>query len=167
MPDEDDDILEPEKPSKTQRKREMQELRDMGERLLTIPEDGLKQISSQALIDAVHTCKKIHKGSARKRQVTYIGKLLRSDLADEVRELIDRFDASSQAHVAKFHQLEVWREGLMNEDQRVLEEVFAAIPHIDRQQLRQLVRNAIAERKQDREPPVHFRKLFQYLKSFE
>ena len=151
-------------PSKSQRKRDMHALRDMGERLLDIPQAQLKGLSDTAIVEAVMACKKITKGNARKRQLQYIGKLMRKTDVDEIRTLLDRLDASKGAHVAQFHQLEQWRERLIAEDPAAMEEVFGAFPDMDRQHLRQLVRHAIAERDAAREPPIYFRRLFQFLK---
>lgn len=164
-PNETDDFIDA--PSKSQRKREMHALKDLGEQLLDIPEDQLERLSNPDLIEAVLACKRITKGNARKRQLQYIGKILRKNEADveEVHELVDRFDARSKAHVALFHQLEQWRESLIAQDPNVLDEISAQFPDVDRQHLRQLTRNAIDERNEERQPPVHFRKLFQYLKS--
>jgi len=154
----------PEKPSKSSRKREMQMLRDLGERLLSIPDEQLSRLPAD-LVEAVNACKKITKGNARKRQLQYIGKLLRNGDADEVQRLVDRYDAGSRAHVLQFHQLEQWREHLIAGEPAAMDEILAAYPQVDRQHLRQLVRNAITERTAERQPPVHYRKLFQYLKS--
>lgn len=168
MPDDDFESPangSPDKPSKSSRKREMQLLRDLGERLLSIPDEQLSRLSDPRLIEAVNACKKITKGNARKRQLQYIGKLLRTADADEVHRLVDRYDAGSRTHVLRFHQLEQWREALIAQEPAAMDEILAAHPQVDRQHLRQLVRNAIIERVEERQPPVHYRRLFQYLKS--
>ncbi|MDZ7686848.1 MAG: ribosome biogenesis factor YjgA [Gammaproteobacteria bacterium] len=116
-------------------------------------------------MEAIQTCKRIHKGSARKRQLQYIGKLLRDEtLLTEAKALIDRMDAGSKAHLQTFHRLEQWRERLIGEDDRVMDEIIEAYPGTDRQHLRQLTRKAIDERYREASPPIHYRKLFQYLK---
>jgi len=155
----------PEKPSKSSRKREMQVMRDLGERLLSIPDEQLSRLPDTDLVEAVNACKKITKGNARKRQLQYISKLLRNANVDEVQRLVDRYDARSRTHVLQFHQLERWRENLIAEEPAAMDEILATYPQVDRQHLRQLVRNAITERNAERQPPVQYRKLFQYLKS--
>lgn len=152
------------RPSKSEKKREMHALRDLGEELLDVPENQLGRLSDTRIVEAVLACKKITRGNARKRQLQYIGKLMRTADVDEIRALVDRLNAGSSAHVARFHRLEQWREGLIAGDPRTMEDVLTEIPDIDRQHLRQLVRAAVSEREQDKEPPVNFRKLFQYLK---
>ena len=154
-------------PSKSQRKRDMHALRDMGERLLELPDAHVRELLPPNIMDALTACRKITKGNARKRQMQYVGKLLRQVETDKLQALLDRFDASSQDHVNKFHKLERWRDRLLSQDDTVMEEIINETPTIDRQHLRQLARAAILEREQEKQPPVQFRKLFQYLKSFE
>lgn len=165
----EDDFIEhdDDTPSKSQRKRDMHALRDMGERLLELPEAHVKELLPSNIMEALTACRKITKGNARKRQMQYVGKLLRQVETDKIKALLDRFDASSQEHVNKFHKLERWRERLISQDDSVLAEIFNDTPTIDRQHLRQLVRAAINEKEQDKSPQIQFRKLFQYLKSFE
>lgn len=154
-------------PSKSQVKRDMQHLRDMGEQLLALPESPLEELLPANIFDAVRECRKITKGNARKRQIQYIGKLLRQVDTRQIQAVLDRFDASSSSHTQQFHQLERWRERLIEGDDTAMAEILAVIPDIDRQHLRQLTRKAIAERAREGVPPVEYRKLFQYLKSFE
>ena len=171
--EEDDEYIG--RPSKSRRKREVHAITDLGEKLMTIPESQLKTIPYTIIVDAVIACKKIKKGNARKRQIQFIGKQLRKVDLDVVTELIDRFDASSNNHLRHFHQLESWRDRLLDEDQAILAEIFEAIPNIDRQHLRQLTRNAITEKSKhealrekgstENLSPIQFRKLFQFLKS--
>ena len=154
-------------PSKSQRKRDMQSLRDLGERMTTLPNDHLEQIPEPAIIKAIQDCKKITKDNARKRQIQYIGKLLSNTDIIEIQKIVDRFDASTRTHVTQFHKLEQWRDRLLNNDKTVLDDIFSLYPSVDRQHLKQLTRKAISEREKAIEPPVQFRKLFQYLKSLE
>ena len=151
--------------SKSQRKREVKAITDLGEKLLKIPDEQLKGLPYPKIVDAIIAGKKIHKGNARKRQVQYIGKLLRNVDLDEVQQLIDRFDASSRSHVLKFQQLETWRDRLLKQDKTVMDEILRQIPDINTQHLRHLVRSAIRESTENLTTPVQFRKLFQYLKA--
>lgn len=170
MSDELDEFDEGLGPSKSQLKRDAQALVELGEKLLKLPEQQLPQIELPEVVEAVLEAKKIRKGNARKRQLQFIGKLLRKSDTTALMQLINRFDASSNEHAAQFHQLEEWRERLISEDNAVINEISAEFPELDRQRLRSLTRNAIQERQQQEgaqnpKPPVHFRKLFQYLKS--
>ncbi|HJL60784.1 MAG TPA: ribosome biogenesis factor YjgA [Pseudomonadales bacterium] len=159
---EDDEFNE--RPSKSQRKRDVKAITDLGEKLMMIPQTQLDQLPYPKIVEAIRKGKKINKGNARKRQLQYIGKLLRKVDLQEVHELIDRFDTSSRAHVLQFQQLETWRELLIKQDKAVMGEILHQLPDIDIQHLHQLVRNAVREADEHREPPIHFRKLFQYLK---
>ncbi|MFN3237063.1 MAG: ribosome biogenesis factor YjgA [Pseudomonadales bacterium] len=170
MTDDLEDAEEFTGPSKTQLKREAQAFVTMGEKLMAIPEPQLQQIGLPEVVDAVLAAKKITKGNARKRQLQFIGKLLRKSDTTALNLLLNRYDASSAEHANQFHQLESWRERLIDEDQTVMAEIIEAHPDLDRQHLRGLTRNAIREQAQqqasDKElPRVQFRKLFQYLKS--
>ena len=166
LPGDDDDERQP---SRSQLKRDVKAITELGTKLLDIPDAQLHKLPYPDLIEAVLACKKITKGNARKRQVLHIGKQLRGLNLDPVHLLIDRFDASSRNHVIRFHQLEVWRDRLIRQDNQVMDEILHQLPDVDRQHLRQLVRNAANEATEIEtnpdKPPVHFRKLFQYLKS--
>jgi ribosome-associated protein len=143
----------------------MQALYDLGKRLQDISDDQLGNLPYPDLLDAIHMAKKISKGNARKRQTQYIAKLLRSLDLSPIEQLLDRMNASSRAHNQAFHQLEQWRERLIEDDKEVFTEIFSNLPNIDRQQLRHLATKARDERKADAQQPVNFRKLFQYLKN--
>lgn len=160
---EDGKRLAQEGPSKSQLKREMAALQVMAGRLAEIPPSHLERIPYPEIREAIATAKGIGKGNARKRQLRFVAKQLsRVDLTP-VRAVLDQLDASSAAHNRRFHQLERWREALVAGDGDALEEVAATHPGVDRQHLRQLVRNAVREREQGN-GQAHYRKLFQYLK---
>jgi len=156
--------------SKSQRKRDMQELRVLGEKLVQLNDDQLAPLMQPKILIAIQDCRKITKGNARKRQLQYIAKLLREIDVNDVRNLIDRYDASSKSHLRQFHQLEKWREQLIGGDYSALDNIAAQYPDLDRQFLKQLTRKAIQEHEiqeneQNPPAPIQFRKLFQYLKS--
>ena len=85
-------------PSKSQRKRDMLALRDLGEKLLAVPDERLRGLSDSNLVEAVLACKKINKGNARKRQLQYIGKLMRSADVDEIHRLAFMSPASTNSN---------------------------------------------------------------------
>lgn len=150
-------------PSKSQRKRDMQALKDLAVRLTELSAENIARIEPQELQEAVIACSKIHKGSARKRQVQYVAKLLSRMDISPITTIVDEIDASSTAYVRKFHQLEQWRENLIAGDPDAMREICDEFPDVDRQQLRQLVRNATQETEKGEQGPA-FRKLFQFLK---
>ncbi|MDG1924734.1 MAG: ribosome biogenesis factor YjgA, partial [Pseudomonadales bacterium] len=109
--------------------------------------------------------KRITKGNARKRQMLYIGKLLRQvDLA-AIEDLIDRYDSSSDAHRLLVHQFESWRLRLLASDPLVITELGERYSELDRQALRTIVRDAQAEQAvAEGTSTKAYRKLFQHLK---
>ncbi len=162
--------FEEELPSKSQLKREMLALREMGARLVKLTDEQIAPLMDPKILGAIQDCRRITKGNARKRQIAYIGKLLKTTNLDDLRNLIDRYDASSKHHLRQFHQIENWREQLIEGDFTALDEISVEYPNLDRQVLKQLARKAsqeraIQENQQDPGAPIHFRKLFKYLKS--
>jgi ribosome-associated protein len=155
----------PDKPSKTQRKRDMQAFREAAEKLVEMSAENLATLDAPDVINAVSQCRRITKGNARKRQIQHIAKLLRKTDFEPIRDLIDKLDSSSETHLRQFHNLERWREGLIAQNSAVFEQIVSEFPDVDRQQLRNLVRLAIAERERDDGSLAHFRKLFKFLRT--
>ena len=155
-------------PSKSQKKRDMDGLKELGNRLTELSPDHLVKVENGQVRDAVKEARKITKGNARKRQIQYIAKLLSRIDVDPIMNIIETLDASSAAYVQKFHQLESWRERLVDGDSKALSEalseVLSTFLHTDRQQLRHLVRKARDERETGQQT-THFRRLFQFLKA--
>jgi ribosome-associated protein len=159
------DDFDQEPSSKSQRKRDMQALKDMATKLTTLPADQFSRLDP-AIAEAVDDARKIHRGSARRRQIQFIAKLLSRTDTQPIQDIIDSVDASSATYVARFHKLESWRERLVDEEPDAMQEVLTEFPDTDRQQFRALIRQAVAERKAG-EQNRHFRRLFQFLKRLE
>lgn len=152
--------------SKSQIKRDLQELRTLAERLLELSKDRIEALSNVKLSNALLEGKRITKGNARKRQIQFIAKLIRHCEPEEIQTYHDWFDPDAQK--IKFLKLERWRDRLMDDQAQTLEEIFTSYPNVDRQQLRLLVRQAIAERqREDDEHVSSYRKLFQFLRGLE
>ncbi len=150
--------------SKSQLKRESHALTDLGKELVELAPSKLKTIPlSDNLEEAVALARRLKSGSGRKRQLQYIGKLLRST---DVEPIIAAMDALKLEHAhenARLHKLEQWRDRLIEEGDSALGELLAEHPDTDRQHLRQLLRNAQKEQKQNK-PPKSARELFKYLR---
>lgn len=161
---EEDDVPLYSGPSKSQRKRDMTALQDMGSELAELPKARLKKIDMpEALLEALLEYQRLTKHEARRRQMQYIGKLLRGvEDVSPMQEALDIVRGVSAAENAKLHHLEKLRERLLA-DEKVLGEIAAEHPEADMQQLRQLRRNALKEQEQQR-PPKAFREIFQVLK---
>ena len=90
-------------PSKSQKKRDMDGLKELGDRLTELSPDHLAKIDNDQVREAVEAARKITKGNARKRQIQYIAKLLSRIDVDPIRNIIETLDASSAAYIQKFH----------------------------------------------------------------
>lgn len=149
--------------SKTRRKQEMQELQGLGEALVALSEDRLKRLDlPEQLQEAVLEAKRIRQHEAHRRQLQYIGRLMRDIDAESVAAQVADIQGESAAAKAQFHALERWRARLI-EDDGALAEWLAQHPGSDVQQLRQLVRNARREAAEGR-PPRSSRALFKLLR---
>lgn len=151
-------------PSKTQRKRDMADLRELGERLASLPEHDIREVADEQLREAALEYRRINKGNAKKRQLQYIGKLLRRTDVNKIRALIERKDASKLAHKTAFHQLERWRTLLLEDFVLGVDAVASTYPNVDRQQLRSLTRQVAREVASGSSEKRHYRRLFQFLR---
>lgn len=161
-----DDQEEFEFVSKTQLKRLAHEAQELGARLVDLPAKSLKQIElPEDLRDAVMQARDIKSHIARKRQIQYIGKLMRDIDTAPIANALARFDERHHGQVAEFHAVEHWRDRLLADTDQALSELIEAHPAIDIQHIRQLIRNSLREIKAQK-PPKSKRQLFQYLKEF-
>jgi len=150
-------------PSKTKIKKQMHELRDLGKELTELGKDQLAQLDiPENLRDAIREMKNINKFGAIKRQMQYIGKLMRDVDTAPILAKLDAWKGKSQHHIAYMHQLERWRDRLMESD-AALTELLAAHPEADAQRLRTLIRNAQKEIEANK-PPKNYREIFQVLR---
>lgn len=152
------------RPSKTKKKEAMHELRDLGAELVELSLGQLKKIKvPEEIFEAVRECQKITAHGARRRQVAYLGKLMRNVDDEPIRAGLALLRGESSAEVARIHRLERMRQRLID-DEAALAEIVALWPGVDMQQLRQLRRNAIKEQENNK-PPKSFRAIFQILQA--
>jgi ribosome-associated protein len=150
-------------PSKTKIKKQMHELRDLGEEITELSKDQLAQLDiPENLRDAIREMKNINKFGAQRRQMQYIGKLMRDVDTAPILAKLDAWKGKSQHHIAYMHQLERWRDRLLESD-AALTELLAAHPQADAQRLRALIRNAQKEMEAQKSPK-NFREIFQVLR---
>ena len=153
-------------PSKTQLKKNMHALQELGETLTTLSRDHLDQLDlPEALRDALDELERVGKHEARRRHMQFIGKLMRNVDPEPIRAALDAFKGVSATETAKMHRLEGLRTRLL-EDEKTLHDIAETYPGADLQQLRVLRRNAIKEKEQSR-PPRAFRELFRVLRELE
>lgn len=154
------------RPSKSQLKREMHALQDIGEELVALSREALGRLDlPERLYDAVREARNITSHEGKRRQLQYVGKVMRSLHESEVaaiRRALDAIKGVSKAETVRLHTLERWRERLLADDD-ALTQLLASHPQADAQQLRTLIRNARREQQQQR-PPKAFRELFQALR---
>lgn len=157
------DLLAPDLPSKTQRKAEMHALQELGERLVGLPRERIARIPmDDTLRSAVSEYARLSAHEAKRRQMQYIGRLMRAIDTGPIVEAIAAFEGKSRADTARLHRLEDLRDRILA-DEAALTEVVAEHPDVDVQRLRQLRRNALRERDLQ-QAPKSYRQLFQMLK---
>ena len=140
----------------------MTALQALGESLLQLPEAALARVEiPESLREAITEAARIKSHEARRRQLQYIGRLVRPLDADELRAAIENATGESKQAVALMHRCERLRDRLLDDD-AALTEVLAMLPHADVQALRATIRAARREREAGR-PPRHSRQLFRWL----
>lgn len=153
-------------PSKSSRKREMLALQGLGEQLVALSGDRLARVPMpDDLRDAVRDAQRFTKHEARRRQMQYIGKLMRHVDATPIKACLDAFNGVSRAETARQHRLERLRSDLL-EDEKILGSIARDWPGADLQHLRVLRRNALKEREQGK-PPRAYRELFRVLRDLD
>ncbi|MBU2966130.1 ribosome biogenesis factor YjgA [Amphritea sp. 2_MG-2023] len=151
--------------SKSQRKREMEHLQELGAKLPELNKEQLAKVPmGDTLRVAIEEAQRLQpRSEATRRQLQYIGRLMRGEDAEEIQAAVDQFEAGKQAHLQIFHKLERWRERLIVGDNTDLQAYLTEDPEADIQHLRQLLRNAKKEASQGK-PPGASKKLFKYLR---
>lgn len=154
------------RPSKSQLKREMTALQELGEELIAQSPERVKRVPMpEDVRDAILECQRIKAHEGRRRQLQFVGKKMRSLTEEEIAAIqttLDSWKGASKAETAALHAIERRRDQLLN-DEQALTELLNQHPDIDAQHLRTLIRNArkeIAENK----PPKAYREIFQLLK---
>jgi ribosome-associated protein len=165
MPEKDEniDII-----SKTKRKAEADALQAIGKKLVDLPTDRIKKLNLvEELHDAVIEAKRISSNGAIRRQMQYIGRLMRDIDPSPIIEQLSKWEGSNQEENARFHALERWRDRLINESATTSTDVLQAFvtqyPNAEIQRIRLLTRNAHKEQASNK-PPKSTRELFKLLR---
>jgi ribosome-associated protein len=154
------------RPSKSARKRDAHELQSLGEALVELPADRLAALAiGDSLRNAIDEYRRTRSHEGRRRQMQLIGKLMRNEEVEPLREAVADYKLGGARDALALHQAERWRAELVAGDEAV-DRWMASHPQSDRQQLRALVRNA---RKDAGLPPEQrhgraWRELFQWIK---
>ncbi|MGZ9030728.1 MAG: ribosome biogenesis factor YjgA [Burkholderiaceae bacterium] len=151
-----------ERPSKTQRKKEMHALQALGQQLVDLSRDQLGRVDlPEELREAIDFAHKVTSHEGRRRHMQYIGKLMRQVDADDIRAAIGRATGESRAAVGLMHYAERWRDRLLADDD-ALTEFMAERPGADVQSLRATLRAARREHAAG-QPAKHARELYRWL----
>lgn len=158
-----------ERPSKSEMKRQVNALQDLGAALIAEPRDRVKRVPMpEDVRDAILECQLITNHEGRRRALQYVGKKMRTlDEAEvaAIQRAIDSWKGLSKADTNAMHALERRRDKLLADD-KVLTTLLAENPELDAQHLRTLIRNARKEQA-EKKPPKAYREIFQILKQID
>jgi len=151
------------RPNKTQLKRDMKALHDLGQELVELADSRLDEVSlSDRMKDAILSAKKLKK-SALQRQLRFISGIMGEEDIELIQTQLKQIALPQQQANDEFHQIEEWRDQLIAGDNDLINQLVNDFANADRQHLRQLVRNANKEAQQNKAPKSS-RLLFKYLK---
>ncbi|GAA4498455.1 ribosome biogenesis factor YjgA [Pseudaeromonas paramecii] len=151
--------------SKNQLKRESTALQKLGEELVALrPSELAKVPLDEELADAIDLAHRLEsKREAKRRHLQFIGRLMRNRDIAAIEAAMDEIRNRHIGANLRHHKLEQWRDRLLAEGDDVINELLALNHELDRQKLRQLVRQAKKEQEQGKAPSA-FRELFKYLR---
>lgn len=154
-------------PSKSQLKREARELFDLGRSLAELPEGTLRELPLEDhVLQAVLFARSIRSNVARKRQLGFLARLLRSTDMTPVTRALESRRAAARSLNARHHRAEAWRDLLLGGGNEALERLIESRDDVDVQAVRALVRNAQSEEQRGK-PPAAARKLFRMLRELD
>lgn len=143
--DDQADDPQSDQPSKTARKKQMHALQRLGERIVALsPEHTATLALPERLVEAIELARRIRAHEGRRRQMQYIGRLMREVDAASIEAAIDALQRGHRVEVAQHHEAERWRDQLL-EDEAAVTNLLTAYASADAQRLRQLRRQAIRE----------------------
>ncbi len=150
------------RPNKTALKREMKAFHNLGRELVELPANKYVNISlTERMLKAVTEAKRLKK-SALQRQLRFISSIMSDEDVETIQTQLKQLAIPHQQETEAFHEVEQWRDRLIEGDNDLLNELVQQFTNVDRQHLRQLVRNAAKEAQQNK-PPKSSRLLFKYL----
>jgi ribosome-associated protein len=136
----------------------MTALQKIGESLVRLPAAQLAKIPLEpVLAEAIAHARELTRHEAFRRQMQYIGKLMRFVEPEPIQAALEKLELKSKQSKAEFHLIERWRDRLIAEDDTALQTFLDGYPEAGRQHLRQLVRNA-------KKRPTAIAELFRYLR---
>ena len=149
--------------SKTKLKAEADAAQNIGKKLIALSKDRLIKLNlPEALFDAVMEAKRLTANGAVRRQLQYLGRLMRDIDSAPIVEQLQAWEGKNVQENARFHTMERWRTRLIAEP-NALQEFLSAFPQADIQQLRTLIRNAQREEAAQK-PPKSSREIFKLIR---
>lgn len=153
--------------SKSQRKRDAQELVNLAKTIIAMPDNRFKKLPlDDDLRSEFEFARSIKSHGARKRQLMTVGKMLRLRDNEDLLDSVNNIDQRNRQANARFHHIETWRDRLIEGSDKVLSELLEQVPGANVQTLRQLIRNAKKEISLEK-PPTSARKLFKLLREMD
>lgn len=150
--------------SKSEMKRDMEELQKIGEALVELTPNALAKVPlDEEMMAAIKDAQRFSK-EARRRQLQFIGKQMRHMDLDPIQAALDKLNNKHSQHTVALKKLEIKRDKLIENGDSMLNAIMVDHPDADRQHLRQLMRQATKEKAQEK-PGKAYREIFQYLKS--
>ena len=168
MTDSDNSETDDLRPSKSERKRQMLALQEMGERLVSLSRSDLDRINiaDERLKEAVEIARGITARGGLKRQLQFIGKLMRSVDVEPIAEGLAMLDQQHSATTAEFHRVELARDRLRAEGDAALGDILAIWPEAEISLLLQWIRQHPREIERGN-AKAHSKKLFRYLSGLD
>ncbi len=157
------------RPSKTRRKQASHDLQSLGEALAEMPDKRLDELGMPEILrEAIRAYGRTRTHEARRRQMQYIGKLMRRADPEPLREAVAAMQLGQARDSLKLHQAEHWRAALVADDE-ALTRWAGAFPQSDLQQLRSLVRSARKDASAipEKRSGKAYRDLFRFIRSHE
>jgi ribosome-associated protein len=152
-------------PSKSMLKRQMTALQKIGQTLADMPFDKLKRSpASEDLLAAIREYQRIRSHEGRRRQLQYIGKVMRNENGDLLAQWIAGESLDQRLEVTRMHAAEAWRDRLL-EEPALLAEFIHNYPAAQGTDLHTLIRNARAEKDKNK-PPKSARELYKLIKGW-
>jgi ribosome-associated protein len=149
MTDDADDDGSYERPSKSLRKRQSDDLQQLGEALIELSESELEALPlPEQLRDAVVLARRITAHGGLYRQKQYIGKLMRKIDAEPIREALEAKQNRERVEAIRFHRIEQWRDRLLSEGAEGVTALAAEFPHVDSKAIGKLTERARKEQQQ-------------------
>lgn len=168
MPESKENFTEnPERVSKSQRRREALEVKSLAARLIALNPRELAGLPlDQPQVNAIMEARRIRSNVARKRQLQYVAKLLRRAELEPILAALDEREREARRSAARQHRVEDWRDHLLQAGDPALSELLDQRPGADAQALRQHLRRARQEAQRGR-PPAAARALFRLLREMD